>query len=86
MRFMIYGLMSGKRCRGEGRSGTDIVGPLSRDLIGAGWVDGVVDGSAGDLAADVAVDGGEAGRLALGFAGAAGVDDCWGGEVSLREM
>jgi hypothetical protein len=55
----------------------DICGSLRGILVGAGWVDGVVDVAAGDLGHDVLVHGDEAGGWALLLAGASGVDDGW---------
>jgi hypothetical protein len=53
----------------------DVGGSLRGVLVGARWVDGVVDVAAGDLGHDVLVHGDEAGGGALLLAGASGVDD-----------
>jgi hypothetical protein len=55
----------------------DVCGSLRRVLVGAGWVDGVVDCTAGDLGHDVLVHGDEAGGGALLLAGTSGIDDGW---------
>lgn len=55
----------------------DICGTGAGVLIGTCWIDGVVLFATGDLAHDVGVHCAEASRGALGFAGAASVDDGW---------
>jgi hypothetical protein len=66
----------------------DVGGSLRGVLVGAGWVDGVVDVAAGDLGHDVFVHGDEAGGGALLLAGASGVDDgcddksAWGWNIT----
>jgi hypothetical protein len=66
----------------------DIGGSLRGVLVGARWVDGVIDVAAGDLGHDVLVHGDETGGGALLLAGASGVDDgcddksAWGWNIT----
>lgn len=69
----------GACAEGSGDLVDNVCGACCRVLAVVGCVDGVVGLAARNLGADVAVHGGEAGGLALGLAGAAGVDDGVGG-------
>jgi hypothetical protein len=54
---------------------THVRGSQSRVLRGVGKVDGVVDGTSGDLRKSVLIHGAEARRRTLSFAGTTSADD-----------
>lgn len=68
---------------GAGDLVDDVCCSGGRVLVAAGWVDGVVEFASGDGGEDLRVHGAEAEGFALGFGGAACVDDGVRGAFSL---
>ena len=65
----------GAGAEGAGDFVDDVLRALGGLLGDRRGIDGVVDFAAGELRCDAGVHGAEAGRLALGFTCAAGIDD-----------